>query len=75
MRSSRLSVSLSAGIAAIAAIFAAALIWLLLSDPVTVADAVDTGQVTPLFLDLTHEPGIDDLAYTSSVFFSRSRSR
>ena len=52
MRSSRLSVSLSAGIAEIAAIFAAALIWLLLSDPVTVADAVDTGQVTPLFLEL-----------------------
>ena len=40
MRSSRLSVSLSAGIALIAAVFAAALIWLMLSDPVTVADAV-----------------------------------
>lgn len=52
MRSSRLSVSLSAGIAAIAAIFAAALIWLLLSDPVTVADAVDTGEVAPLFKEV-----------------------
>ena len=49
MRSSRLSVSLSAGVAAIAAIFAAALIWLLLSDPVTVADAVETGEIAPLF--------------------------
>ena len=49
MRSSRLSVSLSAGIAIIAAIFAGALIWLLLSDPITVADAVETGEVTPLF--------------------------
>lgn len=49
MRSSRLSVSLSAGVAALAAIFAAALIWLLLSDPVTVADAVETGEITPLF--------------------------
>jgi len=49
MRSSRLSVSLSAGVAAIAAIFAAALIWLLLSDPLTVADAVETGEITPLF--------------------------
>jgi hypothetical protein len=49
MRSSRLSVSLSAGVAVIAAIFAAALIWLLLSDPVTVADAVDTGEIAPLF--------------------------
>jgi hypothetical protein len=52
MRSSRLSVSLSAGIAVIAAIFAGALIWLLLSDPVTVADAVETGEVAPLFLEL-----------------------
>lgn len=49
MRSSRLSVSLSAGIAGVAAIFAAALIWLLLSDPVTVADAVETGEIAPLF--------------------------
>jgi hypothetical protein len=49
MRSSRLSVSLSAGIAIIAAIFAGALIWLLLSDPITVADAVETGDVAPLF--------------------------
>lgn len=52
MRSSRLSVSLSAGIALVAAIFAAALIWLLLSDPVTVADAVSEGNITPLFLQL-----------------------
>jgi hypothetical protein len=52
MRSSRLSVSLSAGVAAIAAIFAAALIWLLLSDPVTVADAIETGEVAPLVSEL-----------------------
>lgn len=52
MRSSRLSVSLSAGVAIIAAIFAAALIWLLLSDPVTVADAVETGEITPLFQEI-----------------------
>ena len=49
MRSSRLSVSLSAGVAIVAAIFAGALIWLLLSDPVTVADAVETGEIAPLF--------------------------
>jgi hypothetical protein len=48
MRSSRLSVSLSAAVAGIAAIFAAALIWLLLSDPVTVADAVEAGEIGPL---------------------------
>jgi hypothetical protein len=54
MRSSRLSVSLSAGIAALAAIFAGALIWLMLSDPITVADAVETGQVTPLLIELAN---------------------
>ena len=52
MRTSRLSVSLSAGVAAIAALFAAALIWLLLSDPLTVADAVETGEIAPLFQEL-----------------------
>jgi hypothetical protein len=52
MRTSRLSVSLSAGIAVLAAIFAAALIWLLLSDPVTVADAVATGEIAPLFKEV-----------------------
>jgi hypothetical protein len=54
MRSSRLSVSLSAGIAIVAAVFAAALIWLLLSDPVTVADAVKEGTVTPLLVELAN---------------------
>jgi hypothetical protein len=52
MRSSRLSVSLSAGIALVAAIFAGALIWLLLSDPITVADAVETGEYGPLVTEL-----------------------
>ncbi len=52
MRASRLSVSLSAGVAAIAALFAAALIWLLLSDPVSLADAVETGEITPLVAQL-----------------------
>ncbi len=52
MRSSRLSVSLSAGVAVIAAVFAGALIWLLLSDPVTVADAVESGEVSPLVVEL-----------------------
>ncbi|MSO30611.1 MAG: hypothetical protein EXQ48_06635 [Acidobacteria bacterium] len=52
MRSLRLSVSLSVGVALGAAIFAAALIWLLLSDPVTVADAVNEGTITPLLLEL-----------------------
>jgi predicted benzoate:H+ symporter BenE len=54
MRSSRLSVSLSAGVAVIAALFAGALIWLMLSDPVTVADAVETGEVAPLLTELAN---------------------
>jgi hypothetical protein len=54
MRSSRLSVSLSAGVAVIAAMFAGALIWLLLSDPVTVADAVETGEIGTLVTELAN---------------------
>lgn len=54
MRSSRLSVSLSAGVAAIAAVFAGALIWLLLNDPVSVADAVETGEMAPLLTQLAN---------------------
>jgi hypothetical protein len=54
MRSSHLSVSLSAGVALIAAIFAGALIWLILTDPITVADAVNEGTVTPLLLELAN---------------------
>jgi hypothetical protein len=51
MRSSRLSISLSAGVAVIAALFAGALIWLMLSDPVTVAE---TGEVGPLVTELAN---------------------
>ena len=52
MRSSRISVSLSAGVALVAAVFAAALIWLMLSDPVTVADAVSEGGATSLIIEI-----------------------
>jgi hypothetical protein len=48
----RWSVSLFGTIALVSAVFAAATIWLLLTDPVTVADAVDTGQVSPLVKEL-----------------------
>jgi hypothetical protein len=48
----RLSVSLFGTIAVLSAIVAAATIWLLLTDPVTVADAVDTGEVSPLVKQL-----------------------
>jgi hypothetical protein len=39
-------------IGVIAAIIAGATIWLLLTDPVTVANAVDTGDVSPLVRQL-----------------------
>jgi hypothetical protein len=52
MRLARLSISLFGTLAVLAAVFAAATIWLLLTDPVTVADAVDTGEVSPLVREL-----------------------
>ena len=52
MRLARLSVSLFVTLAVLSAILAAATIWLTLTDPVTVADAVDTGQVSPLVRQL-----------------------
>ena len=48
----RWSVSLFGTIALVSAVFAGATIWLLLTDPVTVADAVDTGQVSPIVKEL-----------------------
>ena len=44
----RLSLSLFGTVAVISAVLASATIWLLVTDPVTVADAVETGQVSPL---------------------------
>ena len=35
-----------------AAIFAGATVWLLLTDPVTVAESMDSGEVTPLVQSL-----------------------
>jgi hypothetical protein len=52
MRLARLSVSLFGTLAVVSAIVAGATIWLTLTDPVTVADAVDTGQVSPLVKQL-----------------------
>ena len=48
----RWSVSLFGTVAVLSAVFAAATIWLLLTDPVTVADAVDTGEVSPIVKEL-----------------------
>lgn len=44
----RAGLSLAGVIAAVAATLAVATLWLLLTDPVTVADAVATGDVAPL---------------------------
>jgi hypothetical protein len=48
MSLARLSLSLFGTVAAISAVLAGATIWLLVTDPVTVADAVETGRVSPL---------------------------
>ena len=52
MRLARLSLSVFGVVAVISAIVAGATIWLLLTDPVTVADAVDQGQVSPFVRQL-----------------------
>jgi hypothetical protein len=48
----RLGISLAGAVGIVAAILAGAAIWLLLTDPVTVADMVTDGQVTPLVREL-----------------------
>jgi hypothetical protein len=47
-----LSVSLVGIVGILAIIIAGATIWLLLTDPVTVAESVDTGEVSPLVRSL-----------------------
>jgi hypothetical protein len=48
----RWSASLFGTIAVLAALFAGATIWLLLTDPVTVAESVNRGEVSPLVSQL-----------------------
>ena len=48
MSLARVSLSLFGVIGVLAATLAGATIWLLLTDPVTVADAVAAGEVSPL---------------------------
>ena len=45
-------ISIGVLIGIVAAVIAAATIWLLLTDPVTVANAVDTGEISPLVRQL-----------------------
>lgn len=44
----RISLSLFGVVGLVAAALAGATIWLIVTDPVTVADAVSTGEVSPL---------------------------
>jgi hypothetical protein len=46
------SVSLAGAVGVVAALAAAATIWLMLTDPITVAEAIDTGEVAPLVEEL-----------------------
>jgi hypothetical protein len=52
MKLQRLSVSLFGAIAAISIVLAAATIWLLLTNPVTMANAINEGEITPLVREL-----------------------
>jgi hypothetical protein len=52
MQLRRLSVSLFTAIAIVSALLAAATIWLFLTNPVTVATAVNEGDITPLVREL-----------------------
>ncbi len=52
MQLARVSLSLFGVVAVVSAVLAGATIWLLLTNPVTVADAVNEGQVTPFVREL-----------------------
>ena len=52
MTFSGLSVSLVGTVAVVSALLAGATIWLLLTDPITVAGALHDGTVTPLVREL-----------------------
>ena len=52
MRLQGLGLSLLGAVAVVSVVLAVAMIWLFLANPVTVANAVNEGQVTPLVRDL-----------------------
>ena len=52
MRLQRLSASLFGVVAIVAVLLAGATIWLFLTNPVTVANAVNEGEISPLVRDL-----------------------
>ncbi len=49
-----LSISLAGVVGLIAVVIASATIWLALTDPVTVAEAVDSGEYSPLVEELAN---------------------
>jgi hypothetical protein len=52
MRLQRLSVSLFGAVTVVSVVLAVATVWLFLTNPVTVATAVNEGDVSPLVRDL-----------------------
>jgi hypothetical protein len=52
MRFQRVGVSLAGMIAIVSVVLAAATVWLLLTNPVTVATAVNEGEISPLVREL-----------------------
>jgi len=52
MRLRRFSVSVFTAVAAMSIVLAATTIWLLLTSPVTVANAINEGEVTPFVREL-----------------------
>ena len=52
MRLQRLSVSVFGLIAVVSVLMAGATVWLLLTNPVTVANAVNEGEISPLVREL-----------------------
>ncbi|MEZ5291706.1 MAG: hypothetical protein R2745_11515 [Vicinamibacterales bacterium] len=51
-RIGRVSISLAGAVGLVAALVAVATIWLALTDPITVAEAVDRGEYGPLVEEL-----------------------
>ncbi len=54
MRLQRVGMSLFGAVAVVSVVLAVATIWLFLTNPVTVANAVNEGEITPLVRDLAN---------------------
>ena len=67
MRLQRLSVSLFGLIAVVSVLLAGATVWLLLTNPVTVANAVNEGEISPLVRELARRSG-EQPAYVTQPY-------